>query len=113
VEFFAEDVGEFLQRDIDFHEVLAGLGATLAGFAITGLADGVALVALARADTTVVIAITEVGDINAVDGDGDEVFAFFADEFTAGDELAEVGADASFDDLAEALVVLFDHGRRP
>jgi hypothetical protein len=37
------------------------------------------------------------------------VFAFFSDELAAGDEFAQVAADAAFDDLAEALVVLFDH----
>ncbi len=107
VEFFAEDVGEFFEGDIDFHEVLAGLIAAL--FAVA-LADGLAFFAIAGADAAGVVAVAEGGDFDAVDGDGDEVLAFFADEFAAGEEFAEVAADAAFDDLAEALVVLVDHG---
>ena len=45
----------------------------------------------------------------------DQVLAFLADQLALGEELAQVVADASFDDLPEALVIFFDledHGNR-
>ena len=109
-QLFAEDIRKFFEGDIDLHDVLPGLFAAVAvAGAGLALSDDLAFFAVAGADAGGVVAVAEGGDFDAVDGDGDEVFALFADEFAAGDELAEVGADAAFDDLAEALVVLVDH----
>src|SRR5688500_11828580 len=94
--------------------MLAGLGATLA--AAVAFADLVAFLALAGADAAGVVAIAKVGQVDAADGDGDEVLALFADQLALGEELAKVFADAPFDDLAEALMIfvnLQDHVGSP
>ena len=44
----------------------------------------------------------------AANGDRDQVFALFADEFAARKEFAQVFANASFDDLTKAMMVLLN-----
>src|SRR4051812_16665765 len=86
---------------------MAGVGAALVAFSLA-LADAVALVAVAGADALGIVTVAEVGKLDAADGDADQVLAFLADQLALGEELAQVVADSSFDDLAEALVVFFD-----
>src|SRR6185295_10817135 len=103
LELLGEDVGELLEGDVDLEDVLA-LG--LAALAL--VADAVALAALAHADAAGVVAVAEGGDVDVAHGDGDEAAAFLADQLAPGEEAAEVTADTAADDLAEAVVVLFD-----
>ena len=72
------------------------------------LADDVAFLAVARADALRVVAVAEVRQLDAADGDADQVLAFLADQLALGEELAQVLPDPSLDDLAEALVIFFD-----
>src|SRR5690606_20225734 len=80
------------------------------------LAHAVPLLAVAHADAGGVVAVAEVGQLDLVNRDADEVLPLLADELPLGEELAQVVTDASLDDLAEALVVFFDiqdHGVTP
>ena len=77
----------------------------LAGLA---LADDVAFLAVAGADAAGVVAVAEVRQLDAADGDADQVLALLADQLALGEELAQVLPDPALDDLAEALVIFFD-----
>jgi hypothetical protein len=73
-----------------------------------------AFLAVAGADAAGVVAVAEVRELDAADGDADEVLPLLADQLPLGEELPQVVTDATLDDLAEALVVFFDledHGR--
>src|SRR6185369_13462519 len=50
LQLFGEDIGQLVQREIDFHDVLAGISSALR-FALAGLtlADNIAFLAVARA----------------------------------------------------------------
>jgi hypothetical protein len=41
-------------------------------------------------------------------GNADQVLALFADQLALGQKFAQIFPDASFDDLAKALVIFFD-----
>jgi len=108
-QLFGEDFGELVEREVDLHDVLAGFGAALR-FALAGLAlaDDVAFLAVAGANAAGVVAVAEMRQLDPAHGDADEVLALLADQLTLGEELPQVVADASLDDLAEALVIFFD-----
>jgi hypothetical protein len=46
--------------------------------------------------------------LDPADGDGDEMFAFLADQLTFSEKPAQVFADSAFDDMPKTLVVFFD-----
>src|SRR5689334_10926294 len=73
LELFCKDVGQLVEGQIHFHEVMAGFGAALA-FALAGLAfaDDVAFFAIAGADSLRVVAVAEVGQLDPADRDGDQ-----------------------------------------
>ena len=48
------------------------------------------------------------GQLHAPDGDADQVLTLLPDQLALGEELPQVVADATLDDLAEPLVVLLD-----
>jgi len=106
LEFFGENLGQFIEGKIDFHEMMARVVSALpfAG----AFADGIAFLAVTRADAAGIVAIAEMGEFDAAEGDADEVLSLFSDEFALGEEFAQVVADSSFDDLPEALVIFFD-----
>src|SRR5437867_2160930 len=86
--------------------MLARLGAAGAD-AIAVRVHRVAGLALPLAYTTVVVvAVTEVRDINAADRDADQVLAFLAQQLAARQEPPQIVTDFALDDLAEALMVL-------
>src|SRR5688500_7628849 len=103
-----QNLGQLIEREIDLHDVRAGLGAAL-GFTLAGLAlaDDVALFPVARADAGGVVAVAEVRQLDPAHGDADQVLAFLADQLTFGEELAQVLPNPAFHDLPEALVIFF------
>src|SRR5436305_1560446 len=56
----------------------------------------------------VLVTVPEVRDVDARDGDGDEVLPLLPDHLPLLDVLAEIALDAPADDLPEAAVVLLD-----
>src|SRR5262249_34582994 len=111
LKLFGEDVGQLVERDFDFENVGAGLrpaGALAVALTIHRVADA----RIAGADAAVVVvAVAEVRQFDAADGDADQVLAFLAEQLAAGEEFAQVAADLALDDLAKALVVLLNgHG---
>jgi hypothetical protein len=116
-QFLAEDVREFLKREIDLEDVAAGLipRAPLA-FPLR-LRQRLPRLTFALADAArVLAAVAELRQLDARDGDADEVAPFFADHFTARDVLGKVAFDLAAHDLAKALMITFDflsHGSVP
>src|SRR5205823_8326756 len=110
-QLLAEDVRELIQGKVDFQRVLS--------LALPGLALAVAFhragsehrarLAFSLADASLLlVTVAEVGDVDARDGDGDEVLPLLPDHLPLLDVLAQVGLDAAADDLPEAAVVLLD-----
>src|SRR5687768_14897878 len=92
LQFFRQDFRQLIKREIDLHDVLPRLGASLRAFALT-FADDVTFFAVARPDAAGVIPVAKVREVDAAHGDGDEMLAFLADQFTLGEELAQVLPD--------------------
>src|SRR5262249_42566537 len=79
LQLFGQDLGQLIEAEVDLHDVRAGLGAALGAFALA-LADDVPFLAVARADAAAVVAVAKVRQLDAADGDRDEVLAFLADQ---------------------------------
>src|SRR5262245_54270191 len=107
LQLFSKDLGKLIEREIDLHDVLPGLGAALGTFALA-LADDIAFFAVAGADALRVISVSEVRQLDATHRDRNEMLAFLADQLALGEEFAQVLPDPALDDLAEALVIFFD-----
>ena len=105
LEFFAEDVGQLVERDVDLEDVLPRIFPAHSALPLV-IADRLTRLAVALSDAAgVVVAVTEARQIDPVYGDADEVLALFADQLAARQKLAQILADPSLDDLAEALMV--------
>ena len=63
---------------------------------------------LAAADAAAVVAVAEIGKLDRANRNADQVLSFLADQLSFGEKLPQVVTDATFDDLAEALMVLID-----
>src|SRR5437762_8793050 len=109
LQFFGEDVGQLIEREIDLHDVLSGIGPALAlAGAGLALADDIAFLAVARADALRVIAIPEMRQLDSAHGNRDQMLSFLADELALGKEFAQILPDPALDDLPETLVIFFD-----
>jgi len=71
-------------------------------------AGGYTRAILAGADASGVVAVAKVRQLDAAHRNADQVLAFLADQFTLGEELAQVLPDPALDDLPETLVIFFD-----
>jgi hypothetical protein len=89
--------------------VLASLVTSLAfAVALFAFTDDIAFFAVTGANPAAIVAVAKMRQLDPADGNADQVFAFFADQFAFGEKLAEIVADAAFNDLAKTLVVFFD-----
>ena len=115
-QLLAQDVGELVEREIDFQRVLSFALPRLAlavAFHGSGSEHGAGL-AVALADAALVlVAVSEVRDVDGRDGDGDQVLPLLPDHLPLLDVLAKVLLDPPADDLAKPAVVLFDLQRHP
>jgi len=74
-----------------------------------GLADRVPRIAVTAAYTRiVVIAVTEMRDINAADGNADVLSPLASQKLATRQKLAQILADFSLDDPPKPLVILVD-----
>src|SRR5690606_12989396 len=112
LEFFAEDLGEFVQRDVHFDGVLPFVLARLASaipFLRIALSDGISDLAFALArPTPLLIAIDEPRNVDLRDRDGDDVLALSPQHLPLRDVLAKVLADPASNDLAKSRMVPID-----
>src|SRR5439155_12414581 len=89
LQFLGENLREFIEREIDLHDVLAWVGAALGAFALA-LADDIALFAVAGAHTLRVIPITEMWQLDPAHGNADQVLALLADQLALGEKFAQI-----------------------
>src|SRR5436305_984600 len=84
--FLCQNLRQLIQREINLHHVLTRIGAAL-GLSAAGLfADSVALLAIADTYAARIITIAKMRELDAAHGDGDQVLAFFADQFALGEK---------------------------
>ena len=108
MEFLTEHLGEFVDRQFGFANVLAGLiaGLAFAVFLIAAAADRLSDFAFPLADAAgAFVAVAEVRNLDVRHGDADDFASLAAEDFAVGDVLLEILADLTADDLLEALVI--------
>ena len=111
------DVGELSQRDVDFQNVLAGIGA---GHALSVLfvaaGDGRTIFAFALSDATgAILSVAEMRYIQVGQRDAHQISAFAADHFVVRDIFAQILTNLATHNVAESPLVPFDfhcHGLR-
>ena len=102
--------------ELDLKDVMAGsLASAGARFAIAGATNRRADIARTLADPATVLApVTELGDLNLRQRDGNQLATRLADHLAVRDIFPQVGLDLATDDLLEPVGVSIDfsnHGR--
>jgi len=109
-QLFAQDARQLVERDLDLQRVLAGALARL--LALTGLrlalAKRIPRVALALSHATLLVAVAKARDVDLRNRNGNYILALAAQQLTLGDVLAQILADFTANDMAEAPVILVD-----
>jgi hypothetical protein len=111
LEFFSENVCQFIQRDIDLECVLPAALPCLsrALFDLTLFTNSIAGLSLALPDAARLLAAKdEARNVDLRDGDRHQVLALSAQDLALGNVLAQVLANAPAHDLAKARMVSID-----
>ena len=109
LEFFAQNGGQFFEREFDFEDVSAGLIAGLAAVVALRRTERSANIAVAGADAAgAFLAELELRDFDLRQGDRNEIAPLLPDHLAAADVFAEVAFHLAADKLAEALMIAFD-----
>ena len=109
LELLAQELGQFLDRDLDLADVLGGLIAGTTGAVGFTEPHGCAFFTLALADPVHLFsAINEARQLDLGYGYGNDRATALADQLTTGNVLAEIFLYATADDRIEPLLIPLD-----
>jgi phosphohistidine swiveling domain-containing protein len=108
-EFFAENRGQFLHREIDFEDMPTGRIARPAFARLLGRCQGIARIAVSLPGAAgAFLSVPELRDLDLRQRNADQMLPFLANQLAPRDVFGKVGFHLAAYDLAETLMITID-----